>query len=97
MNKHKTEDEDDVLLSSAKMKAMFSNPSNMAIWRRVHDPSLGFPPPMVIQGRNFWSRKALIAFRDRLADEAVARLAARKPGKVNAAAAKRQAREARAK
>ena len=46
---------DDDLLTSAQVRAMLGNISDMTLWRWQRD--LGFPPPdHVINRRNYWRR-----------------------------------------
>jgi hypothetical protein len=43
----------------------------MTGWRWTHDPELGFPPAIHINGRNYRSRQQLEAFKARLIAEAL--------------------------
>jgi hypothetical protein len=38
----------------------------MWLWRRIRDESLGFPQPVYIAGRRYFSDQALDAFDERL-------------------------------
>jgi hypothetical protein len=44
--------------------------TSMTLWRWDRDPELGFPPPVKIRRRNYRSRRALEAFKQRLLIEA---------------------------
>jgi hypothetical protein len=43
----------------------------MSIWRRTNDPNDDFPAPIKIRNRNFRSRKALEAYKQRKLREAM--------------------------
>jgi hypothetical protein len=43
----------------------------MTLWRWSNDPELGFPPRVEIRKRNFRSRRALEAFKNRLMRSAI--------------------------
>ena len=45
--------------------------SAMSIWRWTHDPNMNFPPPIVINNRNYRSRRAIESFKERLLAEAI--------------------------
>jgi predicted DNA-binding transcriptional regulator AlpA len=47
--------------------------SSMTGYRWDHDTSLDFPPPIKIRNRNFRSRRAIEAFKQRMLGEAVRR------------------------
>jgi hypothetical protein len=55
---------DDVWLSSSKVCALFGGVSPMSLHRWMRDK--GFPRPTKYSGRNYWSRRAVLAFRSRL-------------------------------
>jgi len=44
--------------------------SAMTLWRWERDPALSFPPKIQIRNRNYRSRKALEAFKERMFSEA---------------------------
>jgi predicted DNA-binding transcriptional regulator AlpA len=41
--------------------------TSMTIWRWWHDPELGFPRPLTVRRRNFWSVSDLRAWERRMA------------------------------
>src|SRR4051812_34176269 len=44
----------------------------MSLWRWTNDPTLGFPPPIQIRGKNFRSRKQIEAFKQEMIRRAIA-------------------------
>jgi predicted DNA-binding transcriptional regulator AlpA len=46
------------LLQAAEVRRLFGGVSNMWLWRRQKDGTL--PPPVVISGRRFWTRRQII-------------------------------------
>ena len=52
------------------------NVSSMTLARWTADPTLGFPPPMKINGRNFRSRRLLEDFKSRLLRQAISNYSA---------------------
>jgi predicted DNA-binding transcriptional regulator AlpA len=49
------------LIPATKLRAEYlGGVSDMSLWRWMHDPALGFPQPIRIQGRRYW-READIA------------------------------------
>lgn len=65
--------DDEALLNSAQVKALFSGVSDMAIWRWTRDPRVQFPEPDVrINGRKYWKRGTIRRAQDRLADRQAA-------------------------
>jgi predicted DNA-binding transcriptional regulator AlpA len=59
-------DEHDACLTSAQVKRRYAV-SDMAIWRWLHDPAIGFPPPFKIGKRNYWRLSDLQTFELRCA------------------------------
>ena len=49
---------DDAYLSGRKVDARYGT-SPMTRWRWERNPTLGFPKPIIINGRKFWSQRAL--------------------------------------
>lgn len=49
------------------------NVTPMTGWRWTRDPNLGFPPPIKIRSRNYRSRRAINAFRERMVREGMNR------------------------
>lgn len=52
----------DLFISSRQLKARYGGVSNMTLWRWQRDESLGFPQPLVINGRRLWRLDALEAW-----------------------------------
>ena len=48
-------------------------------YRWTHDPDLDFPPPISIKGRNYRSREALTAFKERMVRKSLSGEGTRKP------------------
>ncbi len=46
--------DDDVLLTSAQMRARVGGVTNMCIWRWMRDPRVQFPHPVKLNRRNYW-------------------------------------------
>jgi predicted DNA-binding transcriptional regulator AlpA len=46
--------DDETLLTSAQTRARIGGVSTMCIWRWMRDPRVMFPPPVKINGRNYW-------------------------------------------
>jgi hypothetical protein len=51
----------DRFLTSSQVRARYGGVSDMWLWRRCHDGS-GFPQPMVIRKRRYWSLAQLVAW-----------------------------------
>ena len=49
-------------LSAKQVRARYGGVSDMTIWRWSRDDELGFPHPIRINGRRFWSEQALSAW-----------------------------------
>jgi len=49
------------------------NVTPMTGWRWTRDPKLGFPPAIKIRSRNYRSRRAINAFRERMVREGMTR------------------------
>jgi hypothetical protein len=58
----------DELIPDPQVWKMFGI-SSMTGWRWTHDPVLGFPPAIKIRTRNFRSRAALEAWREKMVHE----------------------------
>jgi predicted DNA-binding transcriptional regulator AlpA len=52
---------DDVWLSSAQVMSLFGGVTAMSLHRWMRDKH--FPRPVKYSGRNYWSRRAVLAFR----------------------------------
>jgi hypothetical protein len=61
--------EDDRYLNSNSVRARYDNVSADAIERWLSGAAPGFPPPIRIAGRKFWSLRALQAFERNAASE----------------------------
>jgi predicted DNA-binding transcriptional regulator AlpA len=59
--KPKIVDEDDIWLNSAEVRLLFGNVSHMSLYRWTHGKN--FPRPVKFSGRNYWSRRSVLAFR----------------------------------
>jgi hypothetical protein len=64
-------DEHDTLVSDKQVLSEFGNISSMALYRWSRDPSLNFPPKIVIRKRNFRSRRLLEQFKARMVERAL--------------------------
>ena len=51
-----------VFLSAKQVRARYGGVSDMTVWRWSRDDELGFPQPIRINGRRFWSEQALSAW-----------------------------------
>jgi hypothetical protein len=59
--------------NAARVRARYSDITDMTLWRWLRDEDLGFPKPYVINGRRFWKVSELDEFdRGRRVDEGVA-------------------------
>jgi hypothetical protein len=56
-----TLDMDETYLPASKVKKRYGV-TDMTLWRWLRDPKLGFPAPMIINRRRFWSTAALEQF-----------------------------------
>ena len=54
----------DELLTSRQLRAFFGGVSDMWVWRRLADPALKFPRPIMICSRRYWPKREIIAWRD---------------------------------
>jgi hypothetical protein len=64
------------LISDTDIRRDLGDLSRMAIWRWDHDPrmaALGWPPPELVNGRNYRNAEKYESFRGRLAREAIAK------------------------
>lgn len=48
--------------NSTHVRARYGGVSDMTLWRWLHDEELGFPQPIRINGRRFWSEERLAAW-----------------------------------
>ena len=48
--------------NSGQVRARYGGVSDMTLWRWLHDDDLGFPKPIRINGRRFWSEDQLVAW-----------------------------------
>jgi predicted DNA-binding transcriptional regulator AlpA len=55
-------DADTVYLNAAQVRRRYGGMSEMALWRWLQDETLGFPKPLIINNRRFWSAAALTAW-----------------------------------
>jgi hypothetical protein len=53
---------DDAFLTAAQTRRRYGNASDMKIWRWLHDAKLGFPQPILINGRRHWRLSDLQKF-----------------------------------
>lgn len=42
------------LMTARQVRAVVGSISDMTLWRWAHDEHLGFPKPILIQGRRYW-------------------------------------------
>jgi len=61
----------DQFVPDEQVQVEFGDVNKMRLWRWTHDPKLGFPPVIRINGRNFRSRAQLEAFKQRKLEEAM--------------------------
>lgn len=54
------------LITSAQVRAIFGGISDMSLWRWINDPALNFPKPSYIQRRRFFDAAEIEAFRARM-------------------------------
>lgn len=47
------------LLSAREVRKRIGGVSNMTLWRRLGDESLGFPKPSLVRGRRYWVEREL--------------------------------------
>ena len=66
----------EILVPDPQVRREF-NVSSMTLARWTADPTLGFPPPLKINGRNFRSRRLLEKFKEDLLRKAIADRAGR--------------------
>jgi predicted DNA-binding transcriptional regulator AlpA len=57
-------------LTARQVKARYGGISDMSLWRWLRDENLGFPQPLIINGRRFWLEGALDRFDDKRAAKA---------------------------
>ena len=68
--KPRIEDEDDIWLSAVQVRELFGGISAMTLNRWLHRE---FPRPTKIMGRNFFSRREILAWRASQSDDAATR------------------------
>jgi len=56
-----------VWLPSNKVRRRYGNISDMALWRWIHNPTLGFPQPVMFNGKRYWKLSELQAFETQAA------------------------------
>jgi len=56
---------DCLYLTSLQVRARYGGVSDMALWRWLRNPKLGFPRPIKINGRNYWRLDELEAWERR--------------------------------
>ena len=49
----------DQKITSKQVRELLGGISDMSLWRFLHDKKLGFPKPIYINRRRFWSREEL--------------------------------------
>lgn len=49
-------DDDEALMTSRQVREHYGGVSDMWLYRKLKDPSLDFPRPIVIAKRNYWRR-----------------------------------------
>lgn len=50
------------LLPTREVKKRLGDVTDMTIWRWLHNPDVGFPPPVVISKRKYWAVAEIDAF-----------------------------------
>jgi hypothetical protein len=65
-------DDPDIFVPDAQVRAEFGNITPMTLHRWDHNPDLGFPPAIDINGRKFRSRRMIEKFKQRLVAQAIA-------------------------
>jgi len=50
------------LLTATQVKERFGGISDMSLWRWSRDPALGFPVPIIINGRKFYREAEIRAW-----------------------------------
>ena len=58
-SKHFQEKSMDKKITSKDLRELLGGISDMSLWRFLHDKKLGFPKPIYINRRRFWSREEL--------------------------------------
>ena len=53
-----------IRIGAARVKEICGGVSDMAIWRWLQDPDLGFPQPVYIGTRRFWRQDEIVAWLD---------------------------------
>jgi predicted DNA-binding transcriptional regulator AlpA len=56
-------------LNAAQVRTRYGGMSDMALWRWLRDDELGFPKPLVINGRRFWKASELTAWEATMAPD----------------------------
>jgi predicted DNA-binding transcriptional regulator AlpA len=59
--------EEEVFLGSARVRRRYGNISDMTLWRWVHKEEVGFPKPMIVNGRQLWKIAEIEAWERRAA------------------------------
>ena len=65
-----SQDAHDMLVPDPQVQVEFGI-CEMTLFRWTRDPKLGFPPAVKIRNRNFRSRRALEAFKERMLRDAI--------------------------
>jgi hypothetical protein len=55
-------EQDDVLVTAPQVRARYGGRSDMWLWRILRDETSGFPQPILINGRRYFSLAALKAW-----------------------------------
>ena len=49
-----------VLITSARVRVLCGNVTDMTLWRWLADPTLDFPHPMYIRNRRYWDEAVIV-------------------------------------
>ena len=55
------------LITSATVRELCGEISDMSLWRWINDTSLDFPKPIVIQRRRYWGEADVLSWIDQRA------------------------------
>jgi hypothetical protein len=65
------DEEPDTLVPDPEVCKEFGGVTLMCLWRWSRDPTLNFPSPIKLHGRNYRSRRMLEAFKQRMIERAL--------------------------
>jgi len=54
--------ENNRLVTANAVRELFGGVSDMTLWRRINDPELNFPQPIIIGRRRYWREAELLAW-----------------------------------